>query len=769
MTKRIQKKVLRDSYWSTSWFSLVILLVACPLWGQVNKNIKAHLEANQLFIEISQSQLETPMLIVKHEDNEAQFQQVVWSKHGDFIQLENRKITSLAGIIIPISKDPHVESHVLGIFPIIKEKSSSLRFYINVTQLLFSSDVGWEHGSKENIEEATSFIEGVQYMDKETIVTTKLTKVGASGTKIMDVAFSFYSLPKPMKPRLFDYRMGFFIEDQWSNINHISKAAKASITRWRLEKKYKEKKVSEPITPITFYLDSKIPDSLKPYCKAGILEWLPAFEAAGFKNAIEVKDIPVDTTNWPINSVQTSIVRWENMSNIRGFELVSGGTVRNIIDFRSGEILKSDIVIGSFQQALAASYFARCASLDSRAQQYPFPNELMGALFQSLVAHEAGHAFGIKDGHFGEYTYPYERMRDEHWLSDMGYTPSVMNYSRYNYIVQPEDNIPPSLLMQSVGPADVYQIKWAYKEIPEAHTPEEELPYLEELVSQQDTIPWYRYQLNNYEIIGPGATNEVMDNNDPMKSTTMGLKNIKRVLSLLRQFHEEYDEDAFVGRTYEEVLNLWYHQMKQVMSLIGGYTVYFKSGKQSKNTYTPISYKKQENAMAFIGLHAFQVPEDIMPPDYVSKMHYATNPDELLDKQIKLLLEFLDSRRMQRLLKMEASTEFKGITKKLLSQLQSDLFYELSDEILFIDARQQEIQMAYIGFMVKAIMQEKKYESITSDWSYYLYNEATKSMFFSQLEELRTIISKQMPKVKDKITLIHLKRCLNKMNILVMD
>jgi hypothetical protein len=101
--------------------------------------------------------------------------------------------------------------------------------------------------------------------------------------------------------------------------------------------------------------------------------------------------------------------------------------------------------------------------MDKRAQQYPFPDELIGKLLQSLTAHEAGHAFGIKDSNFGEYAYPFDKMRDKKWLEEMGHTPSIMTYARQNYIVQPEDNIPPNLLIQKVGPADHYQIKWGYK------------------------------------------------------------------------------------------------------------------------------------------------------------------------------------------------------------------------------------------------------------------------------------------------------------------
>ena len=226
-------------------------------------------------------------------------------------------------------------------------------------------------------------------------------------------------------------------------------------------------------------------------------------------------------------------MRWLNKDGIRGQDNKAGSGVSRIVDLRSGEILKSDIIIGSSYQYFSDSYFIRCSPLDKRAQQYPFPDDLMGALIQSVVAHEAGHAFGIQDANYGEYTYPFDKMRDKKWLQDMGHTPSIMTYGRHNYIVQPEDSIPPTLLIQKVGPTDVYNIKWGYESFPNINNPQDELPYLEKMIRQQDSIPWYRYNISNYEKTGPDCSNEVADNNNPIKSTELGLRNMKRVIELL--------------------------------------------------------------------------------------------------------------------------------------------------------------------------------------------------------------------------------------------
>ena len=186
------------------------------------------------------------------------------------------------------------------------------------------------------------------------------------------------------------------------------------------------------------------------------MEWSPAFEAAGFKNAIEVKELPDSISSE--NSVNYSLIRWANYSGIRSAEMESGSSVRLVTDHRSGEILKADILISSSLQSLSDEYLVRCAPLDLRTLNYPFSDDLVGDLIQSVTAHEAGHAFGIMDANFGEYGYPVDKMGDVDWLREMGHTPSVMTYARHNYIAQPEDHVPPSLLVQKVGPMDIHHI-----------------------------------------------------------------------------------------------------------------------------------------------------------------------------------------------------------------------------------------------------------------------------------------------------------------------
>src|SRR5690606_11078968 len=118
-------------------------------------------------------------------------------------------------------------------------------------------------------------------------------------------------------------------------------------------------------------------------------------EAAGFKNAIEVKIASKENTDLEINSIYNSKIIWGNHRGVRGFENVHGGTVSQVIDIRTGEILKVNIFIPSTPRHLIEDYFVRCAPMDSRVLEFPYSEELVGALLRELTSHETGHALGL--------------------------------------------------------------------------------------------------------------------------------------------------------------------------------------------------------------------------------------------------------------------------------------------------------------------------------------------------------------------------------------
>ncbi|RIV37501.1 DUF5117 domain-containing protein [Flagellimonas lutimaris] len=739
-------------------FSLFFELAACPVMGQANNGIHAQLENNRVFLEVPTELLDEPLLFVRHGTG---YQQVVWSKQQEHLILKAPRVQSLVGTIIPVNQDYKIEELILGRFPIVGQDRLEDGYRIDATQLFLSAEIKWySNFVEEAAVPGAGFVEKVFNLEGETIVQTRRTVVRNGNRKTIIADFSFFRLPEPMRPRLFDPRMGYFVEDIKEG-SHLS----GSISRWRLTRRDTTSYPSDPVKPITFYFGPKIPDKWKPYIKAGIMEWLPAFEAAGFKNAIKVQELPKDGTDTR-HSMERSMILWEAYSGIRGAEDRASSTVDTYVDFRSGEILKADIVLASSYQSLSDNYFVRCSPLDGRAQHYPFPDDLLGELIQSVTAHEAGHAFGLRDGNFGEFAYPFEKMRDVEWLATMGHTPSAMTYARHNFIAQPEDSIPPSLLIQKVGPMDFHQILWGYMPIPGANGPFEELPELERLIAVQDTVLWYRFNLDRYKSIGPGNINEVVDNKDPIRTATLGLKNLERVMELLPHVDKGRENTAHMERLYEKSLELWYNEMAFVQSIVGGYEIQLKSGQQRGAVYNAIDHDRQMQAMAFLGKHAFAVPNWLAAPEFTDRLYHTTNGDVLLEKQLTLLSETLDPFRMKRLEQMERNTH-KGISKQILKQLRRDLFSELIQNPLKIPERRQKLQRAYIKLLVGAILEERRYDRPNATENTYLYSDFSKSIFLSELDAIQKQFKKALKKLRDGTTKAHIKLCLLEMEKVV--
>ncbi len=76
--------------------------------------------------------------------------------------------------------------------------------------------------------------------------------------------------------------------------------------------------------------------------------------------------------------------------------------------------------------------------------------------------HEVGHTLGLEHDMKASSMYPQDKIRDKDWVHTMGHTPSIMDYSRFNYVAQPEDGIDVADLIPRIGPYDIWAIKWGY-------------------------------------------------------------------------------------------------------------------------------------------------------------------------------------------------------------------------------------------------------------------------------------------------------------------
>ena len=732
--------------------------------------LTASIEGDQLYLNVPEQVLDKPMLFTCFYDKRRSHMQVIWSLHRNNIVLKSQSIISTSGIILPVVKGLTVRDNILAKFPTETKNEGQGGYRINITKLILHQDISWPQRFGVSFGSPIpeiSILEGVKTLRDELIIKTRRGMVKHGSRVSAPVYYGFYALGRPMKGREYDYRMGFINED-FMGIKHGIQLdgpqnSKANIAKRRLEKKYGDRTLSVPVKPIVFTLSPEIPKKWRPYIKAGIEEWLPAFEAAGFKDAIVVRE--TDSLNdWERNSLRNNMVYWGEERYFRDPDATEyGGTIGLVIDYRSGEILRGDIFLNASRQTLEDQYFVRAATLDKRAQSFPFPDDLTGQLFQSLTAHETGHALGLNDGNFGEHSYPVEKMNDIDWLESMGFTPSIMNYTRPNNIPQPEDSIPPSLLVQKVGPTDLYSIRWAYKEFPSGTSAMDESIALEEMVRLQDSISWFRYNDNQLEIIGPGRTNEVVETNDPVKSTSMALKNLERAIALMPNACSDQKDNTRLMGLYNKSLDLWYHHVKHVVSVIGGYEIQYQSINQKGNLFEPINLKFQEEALEFILSEALKSPKWLTDPEFLDGIRHSTFPDRVLTYQQKLLLDLLSAPRLKRIEQMEKRIGRPYLLQEYLESLQTGLFAPLvAKDFGTMDRRRQEIQIAYITEMIRSI--ETQGVRFEQDAQFFTHSAYVKGLKVSQLMALKKKIITEQKGRKDSPLLGHWQRCLKEID-----
>ena len=313
--------------------------------------------------------------------------------------------------------------------------------------------------------------------------------------------YTLMKLPEqPMAPRLADARVGYFTASHFDFSDDLARTPSVRyVQRWRLEKKDPAAPLSEPVTPIVYWLDRTIPLKYRDAVTAGILEWNKAFERIGFKNAIEVKVQP-DAADFDTLDGGAS-VRWMTNSSP-----VFGAIGPRRVDPRSGEILAANIGIESLSsrnlratrsQILSASSTdwnrlmqapatdaraaldqSACEAADYGAEQLGYAldvleargdldpagleaQEFVLAYLKDTTMHEVGHTLGLRHNFRASRTLTDAQLSDPAFTRSHALTGSVMEYAPINLSAPGAAAVAP--FQATLGPYDYWAIEYAYK------------------------------------------------------------------------------------------------------------------------------------------------------------------------------------------------------------------------------------------------------------------------------------------------------------------
>ena len=521
---------------------------------------------------------------------------------------------------------------------------------------------------------------------------------GPSATVL--VHHSMIKLPEtPMMPRLFDERVGYFTQGLTDfGTGEQQQMQKRFITRYRLEKKDPNAAVSEPVKPIIYWVDPTTPKKWVPYVKKGIEDWQPAFEMAGFKNGIVAKEaFESGDPDWSGEDVRYSVVRWlpSTTENAVG---------PHIHDPRSGEILEADVQFYHNVQNLGKNwYFVQAGPNDPRAQQLPLPDDLMGELIRYVVAHEVGHTLGFQHNMKASSTYTIEQIRDPKWVKENSHTPTLMDYSRFNYVAQPEDKIPPADLIPKIGPYDKWATMWGYKPIPGAKTPEQEKPTLDAWAREQDTKPYLRFSTEGQGGTDPGDNTEAVGDADAVMATTLGLRNLGKVSETLMKATtyktgKPWDE---LEEVYGRMAGQWSTEMGHVVRVIGGVDSQQKHIGQNGVRFVTVPKSRQEQALKFLLANAFQTPSLLVRPEILRRIQPSGIVDRVRTAQSGIMGQLLQAQRLDRMAEQFVldgpSVAYSPL--QFLMDLRAGVWSELAKPGTAIDIYRRNVQRAYLDNM----------------------------------------------------------------------
>jgi len=640
----------------------------------------------------------------------------------------------------------------------IEAESPSRALVVDATSLFTGTNTAL--GTLASVDDDASWIDHVAAFPTNVEVTA--TQTGGPNTARTTVQrhWSFVRLPEdPMMPRLHDARVGVnssgYID--YSSPEHGA-VERRIIRRHRLEKRNPNAAISDPVEPIIYWVDPATPDWLKPWVVSGVDMWQSAFEEAGFSNAIIGRVAPTqeEDPDFFMDDARYSVIYWRPST-------VANANGGQVVDPRTGEIIRGRVqMFHNVQNLVRNWYFTQVGPLDPRAQALPLPDSLMGKLVEYVVAHEVGHAIGFPHNMKASAMYPADSIRNADFLARMGgHVSTLMDYSRFNYVAQPEDNIPVHLLIPGVGPYDDFAVKWAYSPIPGARTPEEERPTLDRWARMQDTIPWFRFTTSGAPN-DPYAQTEAVGDEDAVKSSTLGLRNLERVMDMLLPVAERPGEDyELLDELYGNVISQWGRYNGHVAAVVGG--AYTQERYGTGPRFEPVERERQREAVRFLNANVFDPPAWMLDQRVLRRIEAEGAVDRIRGAQVRVLSSLLSDGRMERLVEYEALADdpAKAYTlSDLMQDLRAGVWTELQGSgSVTTDVYRRNLQRAYVDMLTERLDPPDVVvvpESGTPTATRTPILTDVRPVLRGELRWLRTRLNSAIPRASNDMTRLHL-------------
>jgi len=581
------------------------------------------------------------------------------------------------------------ENPIVAAFPIKTTNPTTGNIVVEVTDVFKKDNPMFSLANSEKSEKKLtsladdkSFIETINtYPINIEVKTTKTygNTLASAGSVTLRLNTSIVLLPKtPMRKRFFDERVGFFANKYVLFDDDQQRAqTKYIVQRYRLEpkdadvKKYQAGQLVEPKKQIVYYIDPATPKKWRKYLIAGINDWQKAFESAGFKNAIIGKEWPENDTTMSLEDARYSVVRYYASETPNAYG-------PRISDPRSGEIIESHV--GWFHNVMKLVqtwYMIQAGPLDPRARKMHLDDELMGELIRFVSSHEIGHTIGLRHNMGASYATPVEKLRDKKWVEANGHTVSIMDYARFNYVAQPEDNISAKGIYPRIGMYDRWAIKWGYTYYPKTKDEFEEETILAKLTTDSLTANpklWFGGEGKDED---PRSQSEDLGDNSIIASD-YGIKNLKRVVpNLIQWTYEPNDAYDNLADMHKAVVRQYVRYLYHVLKNIGNNYVTKRTADEKGLVYQPVPKAKVKAAVDYLGRQLFEAPLWMYPQE-ITQLISTKTADEISDQQNQTLTMLLSSGMLYNINQKTMQFEGAYTVPEFLNDLQQTVWTKFS-------------------------------------------------------------------------------------------
>jgi hypothetical protein len=457
------------------------------------------------------------------------------------------------------------------------------------------------------------------------------------------VQHSLIEMPEnDFQPRFDDARIGYFTQ-QVTDLTSISATPyRDMINRWSLVKQDPNAAISEPVEPITWWIENTTPVELRPTIREAALAWNLAFEAAGFRNAVVVMEQP-DDADWDAGDVRYNVLRWTSSPNPP-----FGGYGPSFVNPRTGQIIGADIMLEFsfvtnrvfqdrvFETAalgLPDSTSGLLAGFDGAdphvcslgmhlhnntlfglhalrafgVEDYEVDAYLRQAL-HFLVLHEIGHTLGLNHNMKASQLHTLEEINDAELTAALGLTGSIMDYPAVN--VAPRGTMQGQYYSTRPGPYDLWAIEFGYS--PEVAGMEAEEARLESILSRStDPQLFFGNDADDMRAPGKAIDPRVMINDMSRDAISYSAQRVGLANDVMAEIGTKFAEP---GQSYQEMRNAYFTLTGQqawalwtISRYIGGLYVDRAVVGQPGATqpFMPVAAADQRRAMEALAVHAF--------------------------------------------------------------------------------------------------------------------------------------------------------------------